>query len=196
MGVRPSLEQEVTLAIGRHPGVRSIDLTGSRAEGRATNLSDWDFVVTTHDFPALARELPGLSAPLAPVAMQWDRLSPHWCWMLMLEGPTKIDLLFFEEPHELEPPWEPTAENLEGIDRHFWDWALWLRSKEAAGKHGLAAAELDKLFRHLLGPLGVASPPDSVARAVADYRDARAVAERRSGCEVPRELEAVVAAAL
>jgi len=194
--VGPSLGRQVVAAIGRHPEVRSIALTGSRAEGRATELSDWDFVVAAGDFPAVARDLPELSAPLAPIAEQWDRLSPHWCWMLMLQGPTKIDLLFLDEPHEVESPWEATRENLRGIDRHFWDWALWLHSKEAAGKSELVATELDKLLEHLLGPLGVRTRPDSVAEAVAAYRDARAVAERRFGCEVPRELEAAVATAL
>lgn len=196
MELNGSLERRVTGAIGEHPAVRSIRLTGSRAEGRATALSDWDFVVETDDFAAVARDLPGLSAPLAPLAVQWDPLSPHWCWMLMLAGPTKIDLLFLDEPHGLEPPWEPTRESLSAIDRHFWDWALWLRSKEAAGKRELVASELAKLFRHLLGPLGVATAPGSVAEAVAAYRDARAAAERRFGCEVPRELEAAVAPAL
>jgi hypothetical protein len=191
-----SLEQRVTDAIGAHPAVRSIRLTGSRAEGRATAFSDWDFAVEADDFAAVARDLHELSTPLAPIAEQWDRLSPHWCWMLMLEGPTKIDVVFLDEPHELEQPWEPTRESLPGIDRHFWDWALWLRSKEAAGKRELVASELEKLFRHLLGPLGVTTRPDSVAAAVAAYRDARATAELRFGCEVPRKLEAAVAPGL
>jgi hypothetical protein len=183
-------------AVGRHPAVRSISLAGSRAEGRATERSDWDFVVAADDFPALAVDLPGLCAPLAPIAMQWDRLSPHQCWMLMLRGPTKIDLLFPDEPHELEPPWEPTRENLSGIDDHFWDWTLWLRSKEAAGRREQVEAELEKLFRHLLGPLGVTETPGSVAEAVVVYRDARATAERRFDYEVPRDLETAVASAV
>jgi hypothetical protein len=191
--VEPPLDRQVTSAIGRHPAVRSIGLVGSRAEGRATEYSDWDFVVTTDDFPALARDLPELSAALAPIAVQWDRLSPHQCWMLVLPGPTKVDLIFPDEPHVLEPPWAPTRENLAAIDRHFWDWALWLRSKEESGRRDLLAAELAKLFRHLLGPLGATTGPGSVAGAVAAYRDARAAAERRFGCEVPRELEAAVA---
>jgi hypothetical protein len=191
--MEPSIDRQVTSAIGRHPAVRSVSLAGSRAEGRATEFSDWDFVVTTDDFPALAGDLPRLCAALAPIAVQWDRLSPHQCWMLMLPGPTKVDLIFPDEPHELEPPWAPARENLAAIDRHFWDWALWLRSKEEAGKRDVVAAELEKLFRHLLGPLGVPARPDSAAEAVAAYRDARAAAERRFGSEVPRELETAVA---
>ena len=194
--VEASLDQRVISAVGGHPAVRSITLAGSRAEGRATEYSDWDFVVATDDFPALAGDLPALSAPLGPLAMQWDRLSPHQCWMLMLRGPTKIDLLFPAEPHELEPPWEPTRENLPGIDDHFWDWALWLRSKEAAGKREQTEAELEKLFRHLLEPLGATRTPGSVAEAVDLYRDARAAVEHRLDYEVPRELEAAVADAV
>lgn len=194
--VEPSLEQRVISAVGPHPAVRSIRLAGSRAEGRATAFSDWDFIVAADDFPALAAVLPELCAPLGPLAEQWDRLSPHQCWMLMLAGPTKIDLIFPDEPHELEPPWEPSRETLASVDRHFWDWALWLRSKEAAGKADLVATELDKLFRHLLGPLGVTSRPESVAEAVAAYRVARDRAERRFGCRVPRELETAVADAV
>jgi hypothetical protein len=188
-----SLDRQVRSAVGRHPAVQSISLAGSRAEGRATEFSDWDFVVTTGDFPTLARDLPELCTALAPIAVQWDRLSTHQCWMLVLPGPAKVDLIFPDEPHALEPPWAPTRENLAAIDRHFWDWALWLRSKEEARKRDVVAAELEKLFGHLLGPLGATTRPRSVAEAVAVYRDARAAAERRFGQEVPRELETAVA---
>ena len=194
--VAPSLERQVISAIGGHPGVRSVDLAGSRAEGRATEFSDWDFVVAADDFPTVAADLPELCAPLAPIAAQWDRLSPHQCWMLMLAGPTKVDFIFPHEPHELEPPWEPSRENLAAIDRHFWDWALWLRSKEASGKDDLVASELKKLFDHLLEPLGATAAPDSVADAVTIYRDGRAGTERRFSCKVPRELETAVAGSL
>ena len=188
-----SLCTDVLAAIGPHEAVRTIELAGSRAEGRATAFSDWDFVVATDDFPALARDLPDLCAPLAPLALQWDPLSPHQCWMLMLPGPTKVDLIFPDEPHELEPPWQSSRDNLAAIDRHFWDWALWLRSKEESGKRDLVVAELEKLFQHLLDPLGATTSPGSVAEAVSAYRDARATAERRFAYEVPRELELAVA---
>lgn len=189
-------ELDIRSAVGRHPAVRSIELAGSRAESRANDRSDWDFVVVTDDFPALAAALPELCAQLEPLAQQWDRLSPYACWMLMLAGPTKIDLIFPEQPYEDEPPWEPARDNLTAIDDHFWDWALWLRSKEAAGRDELVTTELEKLFLHLLAPLGATRRPTSVADAVAIYRDARGEAERRFGIEVPRELEAAVAAAV
>lgn len=182
--------------MGSHPTVRRISLAGSRADGRENDWSDWDFIVEVDDFGALARDLPALSAPLDPIAEQWDRLSPHHCWMLMLRGPTKVDLIFPDEPHELEPPWEPSRENLAALDAHFWDWALWLRSKEAARKADLVAAELEKLFHHLLGPLGATTRPASVADEATAYRGARDLAERRFGCRVPRDREAAVADAL
>ena len=148
------------------------------------------------DFAAVAEALPGLLAPLQPLAEQWDRLSDTWCWMLILRGPAKVDLIFPEEPHAKEGPWEPGPDTIAGIDGHFWDWMLWLRGKEAAGKEELVARELEKLFGHLLGPLGAEQAPSSVANAVAAYRAARGRAESRFGRTVSRELERAVAPSL
>jgi hypothetical protein len=153
-------------------------------------------VVETGDLAAVAADLPALCEPLHPIGQQWDRLSSRSCWMLMLRGPTKVDLIFPDQPHEHEPPWQPAPDNLPGIDLHFWDWALWLRSKETARKGELVNGELEKLFRHLLAPLGVRRTPESVAAAAAAYREARARAERRFGVQVPRDLENEVAPAL
>lgn len=188
-----SLADRIIASVAPHPAIRSIRLTGSRADGSATKLSDWDFRVEAGDFTAAAEALPHLLAPLRPLAQQWDRLSPVWCWMLILPGPVKVDLIFPDEPHTDEPPWEPSRENLEAIEAHFWDWMLWLRSKEAGGKTGLVASELDKLFDHLLEPLGVKRRPSSIADAIARYGDARDHAERRLGVAVRRDLEAAVA---
>jgi hypothetical protein len=182
--------------VAPHPAVRRIDLVGSRAEGRATTWSDWDFGVEAADFDALAVALPGLLAPLEPLVQQWDRLSPEWCWMLILRRPVKVDLIFPGQAHAVEPPWEPSAENLGAIDDHFWDWMLWLKGKEAAGKRELLAAELEKLSANLLGPLGAPEAPSSIAEAVRAYRRARDQAERRFGVSVRREVEAAVAQAL
>jgi hypothetical protein len=112
--------------------------------------------------------------------------------MLILRGPAKVDLIFPDEPHAAEPPWEPRAENLEAIDAHLWDWMLWLRGKEAGGKAELVAGELPKLFEHLLGPLGAPRPPRSLAEATSSYLAARARNEQRFGVLVPRDLENVV----
>ena len=72
--------------------------------GRATARSDWDFLVETADFGTVAAELDSFCALLAPLAQKWDRLSSRYCWMLILRGPTKVDLIFADQPHQPEPP--------------------------------------------------------------------------------------------
>jgi hypothetical protein len=179
-------------ALLRHPAIRKVQLVGSRAEGRATDRSDWDFRIEVDEFEAVAHDLPRLLAPLDPIAEQWDRLSTEQCWMLTLAGPVKVDLIFAEEPHDSEPPWVADAENLEAMDRHFWDWMLWLSSKEAKGERDVVTRELGKLFEHLLAPLGVDRQPRSIAEAVEAYRSARDRSEVRFGVKIPRRLEAEV----
>jgi hypothetical protein len=178
------------------PGVRKITFAGSRAEGRAIEQSDWDFLVDADDFAVVAAALPHLLAPLQPLAQQWDRLSSEQCWMLTLAGPTKVDVIFPGVPHTPEPPWAPTRGNLEAIDAHFWDWMLWLRAKHARGEDELVGNELEKAFEHLLAPLGAERPPRSISAAVDEYRAGRAGAEARFGVAVERRLEAAVAPAL
>ena len=172
-----------------------VRLVGSRAEGRSHERSDWDFVVETGDFDAVASALPSLMQPLGCLSQQWDPLSPDWVWMLMLPGPVKVDLVMVGRPHSFEPPYVPSARNLEAIDMHFWDWMLWLRSKPLANRE-LHDHELNKLFVHLLAPLGVEAVPRSVGEAVASYLDARGRAEARFRVKVPRHLEEEVAPAL
>jgi nucleotidyltransferase-like protein len=179
----------VIRCVGRHPAVGAIRLVGSRAEGRATERSDWDFAVETDDFAAVALALPGLCHPLDPLAQQWDRLSDHPCYMLVLAGPVKVDLIFVSQRHEHELPWIPSRDNLDKIDAHFWDWMLWLRSKDRPGNKAFVDVELVKLHDHLLGPLGVERKPDSINEAIALYRAAREKAERRLDVKVPTTLE-------
>lgn len=190
------LEEQIVNVLQKHPAVRSIQLVGSRAESRATDQSDWDFCIRTDDFDALASELPQLFAPFAPLAQQWDRFGTYRCWMLMLPGPVKVELLFPDQPQEPKPPWVVSAENLAAIDRQFWDWTLWASGKEAAGKSDLVAAELQMLFDHLLAPLGAEQPSRSVADAIDNYRALRRRAEDRFDVQVPRRLEAEVVASL
>jgi hypothetical protein len=177
--------------VAKHPAVVDVRLTGSRARGEAVPLSDWDFEVQTSDFPAVAQALPSLVAPLNPLAQQWDRLSEHACYMLMLREVGKIDLIF-DDPWQTSPPWTVSTETLQPVDDHFWDWTIWLAAKDQAGKRGLVQTELHKMHAHLLGPLGIERIPRSVADAVAAYTPARAAAERQLGVQVPRVLEVVV----
>jgi hypothetical protein len=183
----------VVACIAPHPAIRSIRPVGSRVEGHATEFSDWDFRVLAEEFPAAAEALPSLVAPLDPLVTQWDRLSTEQCCMLILRGPAKVDLIFSDEPHALEPPWSPSRENLAAIDAHFWDWMLWLRSKEARGDADRVADELAKLFDHLLAPLRATARPQSIEEAVSTYRGARSRAERAFRVVVPRGLESEVA---
>jgi hypothetical protein len=191
-----TIAERVPAALTAHPAVKAVELSGSRAEGRATEFSDWDFLVATDRFDDLVADLPGLVAELEPLAQQWDRLSPSWCYMLILRGPVKVDLIFPDEPHLDEPPWRPDRENLVALDAHFWDWLLWLNSKEASSKDEVVAGELEKLFRHLLGPLGASAWPATIGEAVDAYREAREQLETKLGVAVPRDLEEEVAPAL
>jgi Nucleotidyltransferase domain len=179
----------VEAALLPYPGIRAVELVGSRADGSATQLSDWDFVVVTDRFDEVARAIPTLVARLDPLAQQWDRISAYPCYMLMLAGPVKVDLIFPDEPYESIPPWTVTAETLDGIDQHFWDWILWLASKREKGQDELVGRELAKMRDHLLGPLGVDRVPSSIEAAVERYRSARDEREREFGVEVSRRRE-------
>jgi predicted nucleotidyltransferase len=178
-------------ALVRDARIKGAELSGSRARGTATALSDWDFVVTTSEFEVVRDVLPSLTAPLRPVVAQWDRLSRNWCYMLILGGPTKVDLIF-GEPHPVAPPWLVTVATLPLIDDHFWDWALWFGSKQIAGRDDVVTAELGKLHAHLLGPLGVATRPRNLRQAVAAYRAARDDHENVFGIRVSRAAERIV----
>jgi hypothetical protein len=187
------LAERIISLVNEHPQVRSIELVGSRASGRARPGSDWDFRVEAHEFRAVANALPDLLRPLNPLAQQWDRLSDEQCWMLIVRGPAKVDLIFPEEPHVHEPPWQPSEANLAAIDAHFWDWMLWLHPKDLADMRELVAAELQKLFDHLLKPFGADRVPTSILEAVGVYRAQRDGAGVRFGVEIPRQLESEVA---
>jgi hypothetical protein len=179
-----------------HPDIRTVELVGSRATGSPTPLSDWDFEVETEDFGVVARALPAMLSALEPLAQQWDRISAYPCYMLMLTGPVKVDLIFPGEPYESLPPWTVSAETLDGIDQHFWDWILWMASKREKGKDDLVRRELEKMSVHLLRPLGVRAVPSSIDAALEGYRAARDEREREFGLEVSRRREREVVPAV
>lgn len=183
------IARAVPSALARHPAVRDVALIGSRAEGRAHDISDWDFAVETDDFESVARDLPRLVACLDPIAEQWDPYAPHACYMLVLRGPTKVDLLFLDEKRELSPPWEASKETLEAMDRHFWDWTLWLEQKRTRGDADVLADGLGHMHACLLRPLGVAAEPGSIAEAIDLFVEARGRLESAYGISVPRALE-------
>ncbi len=57
---------------------------------------------TARGFADMQQRLPTVAARLRPVVAQWDRLSPVWCYMLVLAGPVKADLIF-TEPRPASP---------------------------------------------------------------------------------------------
>jgi hypothetical protein len=184
-------------ALEQHPAVRSARLAGSRSRDETpTPLSDWDIEVETDDFPTVAADLPSLVGVLHPLAQQWDPYGPDTCYMLMLPRGVKVDLIFPEVPNEVGPSWDPRPNTLEPIDRHFWDWILWLGSKILRGEADRVQTQFELMWEKLLGPLGVSEVPSSVEDAVAHYRAARDEFERRLEIEVPREVEKAVLAAL
>jgi predicted nucleotidyltransferase len=183
------LAAAVLSALKSHSGIRSVHLVGSRAEDRATEASDWDFLVETTDFPAVARDLPQLVGSLHPIAQQWDLLSECACYMLTLPGPIKVDLIFAGVPHKRQEPWEIASDTLAAVDAHFWDWMLWLTSKLASERGELIGTELTKMWDHILRPLGVGQPPRTLEEATTQYLAARDQWERRLRLSVPRDLE-------
>jgi hypothetical protein len=185
------LAASVTETVERHPDVRAVELVGSRANGTPTALSDWDFLVRTDRFAEVAADVPALVTPLRPLAQQWDRLNETWCYMLMLRGPIKVDLIF-AVPHTDEPPWIVSRDTLEHVDEHFWDWILWMASKRERGQHRVVRRELAEMTTHLLGPMGVPQAPRSIPEAISRYRAARSRLEAELGTEVSRRLEAEV----
>jgi hypothetical protein len=158
-------------------------------------LSDWDFEVDTSDFAAVVSELPAQVSPLRPLAQQWDRLSTHATYMLILRGAIKVDLLF-DKPNQEEPPWKVSAATLQAIDHHFWDWILWIAAKQSTGKHGLVQREFSKMSAHLLHPMGVERVPDTIETAITIYTSARRELENRLGLVVPKGLEDEIRRAL
>jgi hypothetical protein len=187
---RPAREfvRQVIETVARDPAIVGVELAGSRARGEETALSDWDFAIGAPDFEAAAAVLPRLVEPLRPLAAQWDRLSPFPTYMLMLRGPLKLDFLFLDRPNPPAPAWRVSAETLPAIDAHFWDWILWLASKETA-RPELVEEQLALLQSHLLAPMGAARRPAGVDEALNLYLERREALEQRLGRAVPRALE-------
>lgn len=185
----------VAEAVRAHPAVSDVTLIGSRARGTPNPYSDWDYDVATDDFGAVAQALPALVEPLQPLCSLWDPLAGHGCYMTILSGPTKIDLLF-DAPAQVRPPYDVSAANLADVDAHFWDWSLWLTSKIAGGKDDVVEAELVKMSGYILEPMGVAATPSDLVAAVDSYLAARDRLEVdfdvRVGRRLASEVEPVV----
>lgn len=188
----PDPVRQVPAIVEALPSVVEVQLCGSRFRGDAGMFSDWDFVVLTKNFETTAARLPSAMRATGPLAAQWDRLSSTECFMLIVPGPEKVDLIFEGVVHLPEPPWIVTAATLPKVDAHFWDWTLWLCSKLDTGRHDVVRAELNKMHEHLLEPLDVRRPA-SLAEAVVAYVEGLPLWESRLGVIVDRDLQNAVA---
>jgi len=151
----------------------------------ATELSDWD-IYLEGDPAGMLEEIPRLVASFRPLAAFWEPLSTEAGYMVVLDGPTKVDIFALGATRRIQPPWVLRADTLASIDGHFWDWTLWLGGKALRGQRQLVSDELAKMHEFLLAPLGVASAPASLDEAVASYLRARAQAIDALGRELER----------
>jgi predicted nucleotidyltransferase len=185
--VDDALAERVVRLLKGHPSIRDVRLVGSRAEGCATPVSDWDFAVEPRDFASASSALPELIRPLSPLGTFWDPLSPIHCFSAILPGARKVDFIF-KEPHRKRPRYLAGPTTLARMDVHFWDWTIWLAAKEAAGRTEFVASELRKMHDYLTGPLGVPEVPSTLVGAVRTYLRARDRAEGRFGQPIDRRL--------
>jgi hypothetical protein len=191
----PDVVRAIWGALDGSKVVSSVVLGGSRARGTATELSDWDLYLEG-DPDGMTAEIPGLVASFGPLAAFWDPLPVQAGYMVVMDGPIKVDLFPIGATPRIQPPWVLSADSLASIDGHFWDWTLWLGGKALRGERQRVADELAKMHGFLLAPLGVASAPASLDEAVASYRRARAQAMDTLGVAVHQELGQQVSEAL
>jgi hypothetical protein len=177
-------------AVQSHPSVIGVELAGSRSRGTHDELSDWDIAVRTSDFDSIARDLPTLVERLDPLAAQWEPLGHFPVYALMLRGPTVVEYLFLEHSQNARTPVKPNKESLPIINAHFWAWIWWLATKASMGRD--IAEHWPRLYRHMLGPIGAGSVPDSVETAIGSFLARRAELERDHRVELSRTLEAEV----
>jgi hypothetical protein len=175
--------------VSRHPAVSRVEFAGSRSRGTHEDESDWDFAVTTADFPSVARDLPELVAPLQPLGAQWEPMGHFPVYQLLLAGPTKVEYLFLDHAQKPAPAPVPGPDTLVAIDNHFWDWIWWIATKASVGRDDLVAEHLPQLFEHLLRPMGLTEVPGDLDAAITAFVARRDELEREYGVSVPRALE-------
>jgi hypothetical protein len=190
------LVRRAIASVAQHPAVRDVKLGGSRSRGTHEELSDWDFEVKTSDFAVLRPAMPALVAPLRPLGTQWEPLGHFPVYQVLLRGPTKVEYLFLEQTQGPRPPLAPAEDTLPAINTHFWDWIWWLATKRSGGHDALVAQHLPQLHRHLLAPLGVKEPPETLEAAIGLFVRRRDELEARFGISLPRDLEHEVLAGM
>ena len=182
--------------VAAHPAVDGVELAGSRSRDTHEELSDWDFAVTTSDFDAVAADMPGLVAPLAPLGEQWEPMGHFPVYQVLLPGPAKVEYLFLDYSQQAAPPLTPSPTTLRAIDNHFWDWIWWIATKANIGRDDLVAEHLRQLYEHLLRPMGVETAPETIDAAIEEFLQRRDALERTYGISVPRGLETEVRAGI
>jgi hypothetical protein len=191
----PDVVAGIGTALEHCAAVTSVTLGGSRGRGRATELSDWDLYLAG-DADAMMAEVPAVIAAFEPLAAFWEPLAEEAGYMVVLDGPIKVDVFPVGATRPLQPPWQVHADTLVRIDGHFWDWLLWLGGKTLRGERGLVANELQKMHGFLLEPMGVANAPADLSQALAAYLRARSSAIDTFGVSVDPELGRQVSDAL
>jgi predicted nucleotidyltransferase len=191
----PEVVTAVRTALEQCGAVTAVTLGGSRERGEATELSDWDLHLAG-DPAAMVAEVPAIIASFGPLAAFWEPLAEAAGYMVVLDGPLKVDVFPTGARRPIQPPWVVSAETLARIDGHFWDWALWLGGKTLRGRRELVAGELIKMHGFLLEPMGVPAAPASLDEARAVYLRARASAMDVLGVVVDPELGRQVSNAL
>jgi hypothetical protein len=171
----PSIPGPVTTirdAVEAVPGVRQVALTGSRAAGDPTPLSDWDFDLDIADDSVLGA-IEKAVRPLPALAVFWDPLSARANLIALVDGPIKVDVIVPDAPNpQLITRWAVTAQSLARLDEHFWDWTLWLAAKQLRGSTQLVETQLERMWSALLEPLGVTAPPATIGAAIERYTEA------------------------
>src|SRR5690242_10672399 len=116
------------------------------------HFSDCDFAVDTDDFEAVARDLRRLVEPLRPLSEQWDPYAGHPCYMLMLPGAIKVDLLLLDQVREPAAPSRPSPATLRAVDRRFGDWMVWLEHRRAGSREDGLSPLLQDMQRLMVEP--------------------------------------------
>jgi predicted nucleotidyltransferase len=191
----PEVVVAIRTALEHCSSVTSVTLGGSRERGRATELSDWDLYLEG-DTGAMMVQVPEVVASFGPLAAFWEPLAEEAGYMVVLDGPIKVDVFPRGGRRRIQRPWVLSAETLVQIDGHFWDWSLWLGGKTLRSEHELVAKELKKMRDFLLAPIGVAAAPKTLGEAVDVYLRARASAMNALGVSVDPELGRQVSDAL
>ncbi|MCK9518198.1 MAG: hypothetical protein M0R74_04080 [Dehalococcoidia bacterium] len=155
--------------VGKLPGIQRVTAVGSRTNGTANELSDWDYAVDTVDFAATREALTELAREWHPLAAQWDPFPTDGTFMVLLPNAVKVDFIFGAHPAVTRDAWDPGRDDAQAIEVHFWDWLLWLGSKTLKGDEELVRRELDKMYVLLLRPLGASAAPRTLDEAVAEF---------------------------